>query len=75
MVNTFTLSMWKAEAGRSLWVQSQTGLHGEFTGSQGYTMRPCLRRGSSKPCLQKGAKWKVNLLSNTIRLSAEGAES
>ena len=32
------MSTWEAEAGRSLWVQGQPGLHSEFQDSQGYTV-------------------------------------
>lgn len=34
-------ALWEYEAGTSLWVQSQPGLHGEFQASQGYS--DCLK--------------------------------
>jgi hypothetical protein len=44
LVHMFTLSTWKAEAGRSLWIQSQSGLQSEFQDSQSYTETPCLEK-------------------------------
>jgi hypothetical protein len=45
VMHTFSPITWEAEAGRSLWVQSQPGLQSEFQNSQGYTEKPCLGVG------------------------------
>lgn len=44
VVQSFNLSTQEAEAGESLWVQGQPGLHSEFLDSQGYTEKPCLEK-------------------------------
>lgn len=45
---------WEAEAGGSLWVRSQTGLHSDFQGIRGYGERPCLKKQKAKV---KGQGW------------------
>lgn len=47
VAHTFKLSFLEEEAGRSLWVQGQPSLYGEFQVNQDYTVRPCLKQ--SKP--------------------------
>ena len=45
VVHTFNPSTQEAEAGGSLWVQDQPGLHSEFQDSQGcYTEKSCLEK-------------------------------
>jgi hypothetical protein len=39
----------EAEAGRSLLVQAQLGLHNKFQDSQSYTDKPCLKQDNSMP--------------------------
>jgi hypothetical protein len=43
--HTFDSSIQEAEAGRSLWVWGQPGLHSEFQVSQGNTEKPHLEAG------------------------------
>lgn len=44
VVYVFNLSIWKAEADRSLKVQGQPGLYNEFLANQGYKVRPYLKK-------------------------------
>lgn len=44
VVCVFNLSIWKAEADRSLKVQGQPGLYNEFLANQGYKVRPYLKK-------------------------------
>ena len=41
VVYVFNPSTWEADAGVSLFVQSQPGLQSKFQNSQGYTEKPC----------------------------------
>lgn len=44
MVYIFNPSTWETEAGWFLWVHGHAGLHNKFQASQGYIIRPCLKR-------------------------------
>ena len=44
VAHTFDSSAWEAETSRSPRVQSQPGLHREFQASQGYIVRPCVKK-------------------------------
>lgn len=44
MVHIFHPSTGEAEAGAPLWVPGQPGLHRQFRDSQGFTVRPSLRK-------------------------------
>ena len=47
-MHAFNPSTLEAEAGESLWVQGQPGLHSEFQDSLGYTEKPCLKTKQNK---------------------------
>jgi hypothetical protein len=47
-LQSFSPSIWEAEAGRSLWVWGQPGLHSEFQNSQRYIVRLCLQKKKKK---------------------------
>ena len=55
------------KAGRSLWIWSQPGLHGEFQDSQGYIMKACLKKTKTKT---KTNKQKNNQNQNQIPYNA-----
>ena len=48
VAHSFNPIIWKAEAGRSLGVWSQTGLHSKFQESQNYVQKPCLKKNKNK---------------------------
>jgi hypothetical protein len=60
VAHTFNPITWEAEASSSLWVQGQPGLHNEFQDSQGYKVRPCLKKTKKG---QGGKKRKESVLS------------
>ena len=49
VVHVFDPSTQEAEAGGSLCVQGQPGLHREFQDGQGYIVRPCLKKQTKSP--------------------------
>jgi hypothetical protein len=53
--HAFNPSTWEAEVGRSLCVRGQPGLQSEFQDSQGYTMKPCLKKTN------KTQKWMITV--------------
>jgi hypothetical protein len=48
LLYTFKPSTQEAEAGRSLWVQSQPGLYSKFETIQDYVSRPCLKQNKNQ---------------------------
>lgn len=46
MAHTFNLTTWEAKAGGSLWIQ---GPQSVFQDSQGYAVRPYLKKQKQKP--------------------------
>lgn len=48
MAHTFNPSYQETEAGSSLWIQVQPGLHSEFLASKSYLVRPWLNKQASK---------------------------
>lgn len=60
VVCVFNLSIWKAEAGRSLKVQAQPGLYNEFLANQGYKVRPYLKK--QKTQLFEGFLYRISFV-------------